>query len=339
MAQQGNRIQYGSLAARAGQLAGGGGAGAAAARGTISAASLMSGAVNAGLLNVGDIGAVSAGAVRTVEMSEASRRSRDQQEDKMRMFRIQKAQRTVVVPTIPAQVQAALRRHGHPIQLFGENVADRRERLKFVMACLEVDSTAAEKAERAAQDEARARAAAVALMSAPDEQEKERLRRRKEAQEREVARLRRASKLIRRQSSMFLALGGGGRAGSTFALGGGGGGGGLGGGGRKRTRGNLFHPATGAHASHQASFRVHAPAPPTRLSSFEDMRRLMGLSHFDASGNLADGGNAIGRPSVGGDGVGALSVQTAEERARGDLAQARALLDRDSPQARTTQFA
>ena len=62
------------------------------------------------LLNVGDVGALSKGAVRTVEMSEASRRSRDQQQEKMRMFRIQKAQRTVVVPTLPAQVRAELRR-------------------------------------------------------------------------------------------------------------------------------------------------------------------------------------------------------------------------------------
>lgn len=45
---------------------------------------------------------------------------------------------TIVVPTLPNDVRDALRNYGEPIRLFGEDLADVRNRLRMIMARWEI---------------------------------------------------------------------------------------------------------------------------------------------------------------------------------------------------------
>ena len=57
----------------------------------------------------------------------------------MRRFEAQQRARAIVVPTAIEEVKARLRLMGHPVTLFGEGHADRRDRLREVIASMELN--------------------------------------------------------------------------------------------------------------------------------------------------------------------------------------------------------
>jgi hypothetical protein len=57
----------------------------------------------------------------------------------LRKYEARARARTVIVPTAIEDVKRQLREMGHPITLFGETAMDRRERLREVIAALELD--------------------------------------------------------------------------------------------------------------------------------------------------------------------------------------------------------
>ena len=92
-------------------------------------------AIQAGNVNV-------AGSRQTVEMelSEGSKAEFEAHSEMLRKLEAQKRARQMVVPTAVEDVKSKLRALGHPVTLFGEGHFDRRERLKLVLAQLELDS-------------------------------------------------------------------------------------------------------------------------------------------------------------------------------------------------------
>jgi U4/U6 small nuclear ribonucleoprotein PRP4 len=93
------------------------------------AAAIKSGNINiAGSMNV-----------EVMDLSEASQNAQLQHAEKLRKFEAQQRARTVIVPTSIEDVKFQLRQLGHPVTLFGEGHADRRERLREIVAQLELD--------------------------------------------------------------------------------------------------------------------------------------------------------------------------------------------------------
>ncbi|KAG0364143.1 RNA processing-related protein [Gamsiella multidivaricata] len=68
------------------------------------------------------------------EMSESSKRARDQHMEIMEMFERKKRARTIAVPTEDKKVREKLRELGEPVCLFGEDNMDRRSRLRDLMS-------------------------------------------------------------------------------------------------------------------------------------------------------------------------------------------------------------
>ena len=75
-----------------------------------------------------------------LDLSETSKEAQLQHAETLRRFEAQQRARTVIVPTDIEEVKKKLREMGHPITLFGEGPADRRERLKEVVASLELSA-------------------------------------------------------------------------------------------------------------------------------------------------------------------------------------------------------
>ncbi|KAG0291464.1 hypothetical protein BGZ98_003004 [Dissophora globulifera] len=69
-----------------------------------------------------------------VELSDSSKRARDQHMETMEMFERRKRARTLAVPTEDKKVREKLREMGEPVCLFGEDNMDRRSRLRELMA-------------------------------------------------------------------------------------------------------------------------------------------------------------------------------------------------------------
>ena len=88
----------------------------------------------------GNVNTQGAMAVQVLDLSESSRESQLQHEDTMRRFEAQTRARAVIVPTDVEEVKQKLRSLGHPITVFGEGPADRRERLKTIIAAMELDA-------------------------------------------------------------------------------------------------------------------------------------------------------------------------------------------------------
>ena len=88
----------------------------------------------------GNVNTQGAMAVQVLDLSEASREAQLQHEDTMRRFEAQTRARAVIVPTDVEEVKQKLRSLGHPITVFGEGPADRRERLKTIIAAMELDA-------------------------------------------------------------------------------------------------------------------------------------------------------------------------------------------------------
>jgi len=78
--------------------------------------------------------------MEVLDLSASSREAQLQHAETLRRFEAQQRARSIVVPTDIGEVKQKLRELGHPITLFGEGPADRRERLKEAIAALELTS-------------------------------------------------------------------------------------------------------------------------------------------------------------------------------------------------------
>ena len=87
----------------------------------------------------GHVNIASAMVVEEMDLSAESQASQLQHAETLRRFEAQQRSRAIVVPTTAEDVKRKLRELGHPVTLFGEGPADRRERLKQVIAALELD--------------------------------------------------------------------------------------------------------------------------------------------------------------------------------------------------------
>ena len=78
---------------------------------------------------------------QVVPLSSTSLEHQRQHEAMLRKLEAQKIAATLVVPTLPEDVRQALRSNGEPVRLFGENLADVRQRLRMVLALQQVEGT------------------------------------------------------------------------------------------------------------------------------------------------------------------------------------------------------
>jgi len=99
-------------------------------------------AIQAGNVNV-------AGATQTEEMdlSASSTAEVAAHSEMLRKYEATKRARSMMVPTAVEDVKHKLRELGHPVTMFGEGHFDRRERLKVVVAQLEIEAEQAAKAQ------------------------------------------------------------------------------------------------------------------------------------------------------------------------------------------------
>lgn len=72
------------------------------------------------------------------ELSEESRIEQQRHAETLRQYEIKRKARAIVVPTAIEDVKTKLRELGHPATLFGEDAADRRERLREVIADMQL---------------------------------------------------------------------------------------------------------------------------------------------------------------------------------------------------------
>eukprot|EP00898_Chlorokybus_atmophyticus_P003963 jgi/Chlat1/4568/Chrsp29S00341 len=75
----------------------------------------------------------------TMDLPEASKAAQEKQEKMIKEFAARRKRREVVVPVNDAQVRAKLRELGEPVTLFGEGMMDRRDRLRRIMADIELE--------------------------------------------------------------------------------------------------------------------------------------------------------------------------------------------------------
>ncbi len=82
-----------------------------------------------------------------MELSEESRIEQQRHAETMRLFETKQRARSIIVPTAIPEVKTRLRELGHPITLFGEDAMERRERLRQVIATMQLDDEQAAKLE------------------------------------------------------------------------------------------------------------------------------------------------------------------------------------------------
>ena len=92
-------------------------------------------AINSGNINIAQTGNMR---VEVLELSNESREAQLLHAEQMRKVEARSRARAIVVPTVVEEVKQRLRDLGHPATLFGENNVDRRERLRDVIASLEL---------------------------------------------------------------------------------------------------------------------------------------------------------------------------------------------------------
>lgn len=76
--------------------------------------------------------------VEEMELSKESKELQLKHAETLRRFEAQQRARTIIVPTSIDEVKKKLRELGQPVTYFGEGPADRRERLKEVIARMEL---------------------------------------------------------------------------------------------------------------------------------------------------------------------------------------------------------
>lgn len=102
---------------------------------SIPVASNLEAAIRAGNVNTGDTGDK-----EVLQLSESSRAAQEKHALLLRRMEAEKRARSIAVPTNVDEVILRLRQLGEPITLFGERPADRRERLRELLARLELDA-------------------------------------------------------------------------------------------------------------------------------------------------------------------------------------------------------
>jgi len=80
-----------------------------------------------------------------LELSEESKLEQQRHAETLRKFETQKRARAIAVPTAVDEIKIKLRELGHPITLFGEDHADRRDRLREVIAGMQLDEEESKK--------------------------------------------------------------------------------------------------------------------------------------------------------------------------------------------------
>lgn len=73
-----------------------------------------------------------------LDLNEDSKEEQLRHAEVLRKFEAQKRARSINVPTSVEEIKLRLRELGHPVTIFGEGHADRRERLREVIAHLEL---------------------------------------------------------------------------------------------------------------------------------------------------------------------------------------------------------
>lgn len=74
-----------------------------------------------------------------MDLNEDSKAEQVKHAEALRKYEAQRKAMAVIVPTAAEDVKTKLRELGHPVTLFGEGPGDRRERLREVIAALELD--------------------------------------------------------------------------------------------------------------------------------------------------------------------------------------------------------
>lgn len=87
----------------------------------------------------GNINIAGAAKVEVMDLSNESKESQLKHAELLKKFETTKRARNIVVPTLLEDVKAHLRAMGHPVTLFGENAMDRRDRLRTIIASLQLD--------------------------------------------------------------------------------------------------------------------------------------------------------------------------------------------------------
>jgi hypothetical protein len=73
-----------------------------------------------------------------LDLSEESKIEQQRHAETLRLYETKQRARSIIVPTAVEDVKTELRKLGEPITLFGEDHADRRDRLKEVIADLQL---------------------------------------------------------------------------------------------------------------------------------------------------------------------------------------------------------
>jgi U4/U6 small nuclear ribonucleoprotein PRP4 len=97
----------------------------------------------AAAIKSGNVNIASNMRVEEMDLSRESRESQLQHAETLKRFEAQQRARTMIVPTLVDDVKRKLRELGQPVTMFGEGPADRRERLKDVIARMELNEAEA----------------------------------------------------------------------------------------------------------------------------------------------------------------------------------------------------
>jgi U4/U6 small nuclear ribonucleoprotein PRP4 len=100
---------------------------------------LLGNAAIAAAIKSGNINIAGAMLVQQMDLSEESKEAQLKHAETLRRFEAQQRARTLVVPTSVDDVKKKLRELGHAVTIFGEGPADRRERLREIIARMELN--------------------------------------------------------------------------------------------------------------------------------------------------------------------------------------------------------
>ena len=90
-------------------------------------------------IKAGNINMAGATEVEVMDLSSESKDAQRKHAELLRQYEATKRARTVAVPTLLEDIKTYLRALGHPITLFGETPMDRRDRLRDIVAEMELN--------------------------------------------------------------------------------------------------------------------------------------------------------------------------------------------------------
>jgi len=93
-------------------------------------------AIRAGNIN---INSTESGSTRVMDFSKETKEAQDRHAQLLQRVEAERRARRINVPTLIEEVRDKLRELGHPVCLFGETPADRRERLRDILARMEIE--------------------------------------------------------------------------------------------------------------------------------------------------------------------------------------------------------